>query len=383
MKRCYYFQDVHPVNIFYFNNNNYYFKLNQLADCFHLCFNTIRFTTNPRFLVNFDYLKTKHPNTTYTLHPATLLLHIQGLDHFMTKFCAKSYCDLFLHFLNECFLHNNKCVNELFQICNITNSDIDDNNNVNNLIDKYESVKCVYGVLASNIEFILIQNKKYFKGVDVARYINCTPSYCINKYVDDNNMVLWYDLKQYIQNNFIWLNYENRWKNNTIFLKEKGIKQLLMATIGDDEILRDMLINVDNYDAAEIQQYKKQKPVYTKKLLKAYECTVGKMNGVVDFIVTPDQNVYYKLHQIAKYYMLKINNYDYYKKYLLEWFTLKLSLKKCNINWKPNLILIEGQGIYKMLTDVGLNVEAQDFIYSKMYEAKCLWTRQHKFKVKV
>ncbi|ABC61212.1 unknown [Choristoneura occidentalis granulovirus] len=365
MKRCYYFQDTHPVNILCFGRNNYYFKIKQLAACFHVCVDR-KFLPN-RYVVHFGDLKKKYPNSGYTLHPSTLMLHVNGLNEFAIKFCTNGQKLLLKNFIKRCFEGDNKLINDEYQFISKNNTDslVED-------IVEMECINCVYGVLSpQNIEFFSYLHKTYFKGVDVAQYLQCSPSYCINKYVDNENMVLWKDLKQYLLNKFVWSNFENRWKENTIFLKTEGVRQLFMAVVGNDDDYRNLLVEVDNYDKKQDQLYIKRKSFYKKKKLLADGCVVGKLvTSDVDFIMTTNKKIFFKLGQISRYFNLKINNYEQYIEHLIKWKWIKQSLKRTNIKWKPNMMMVDADGVFKMLKDVNLSAEADDFMYSTIYELK-------------
>ncbi|AAQ21685.1 unknown [Cryptophlebia leucotreta granulovirus] len=365
-----FFKDSFPVTILYFGFDNYYFKLRELTNCFLLSYNKVRLLNTDKFVVSFEELLERKPNyTEFKLHPNTLLIHINGLYGFFYRFCSKYQRITFLSFLQECFLENNKHLDRKFRF-------VKENEEAEEEIEDVDTVSTLCGVLPNNIEYFSINEKTYYKAVDVARYLNCSASYNINKYVDDEYMVLWGDLKLYINNNYIWKNCENRWKDNTIFLKDAGLKQLCIATQGNTKLYFDITKSVYNHDPH--LEYIKTPSRYRKKVLKAKGCVVGKISNTnIEYLVTTNR-VYFKLHQIVKQYSLRINDYTNYNTYLTQWRSLSRNLIDCNIKWKSNLVMVTGEGVYEMLKDVGLKVEAEDFIYNKVHETRLIW--ENKFK---
>ncbi|QOD40052.1 Maph89 [Matsumuraeses phaseoli granulovirus] len=366
MKRgLYYFLDVYPIVLLDFGNDNYYFKLKQLVACFRSTFNKTLRCLHPRYVIKFKILKEAYPGyNEHTLHPNTLLVHINGFKNLTQTLCKKPMRQMFYEFVCQCLKKDNKIVDKNYQVHNVEDGNI-------NMPEEqlYECVNCDYGTV-NNIEFIGFENKFYFKAVDVARYIQCSSSYTINKYVDDKNMVLWRDLKNYFNNMCVWSNYTNRWKNHTIFLKELGLQQLIMAVKKDDKLYRDIIIDVNTFDDKKFEPYIKQLSKYKKKHLKANGCVLGKMlDDTVEFIMLPNKIIYFKLRQIVKHYSLRIANYNYYCNHLKDWSQLKRNLTKCNINWKKNLVMVDAEGVYKMLKDVGLQTEAEEFFFNKIYNA--------------
>nr|AIU36882.1 ORF99 [Cydia pomonella granulovirus] len=371
MKKYYYFQDRFPVTILYAGLNDYYFKLKELTSCFYLCYNRIRVSTTDKFISPFKRLR----STDYRLHPNTLMLHINGLNGFLERFCSRCQRHSFLAFLRECFRDDNRYLDRRFRFVVAVDYDYDED------IYQHESVDSVCGVLPSNIEFFSVNERTYFKGLDVARHLKCSPSYTINKYVADTDMVLWGDLRRYVHDKYVWTNCKNHWKDNTIFLKETGAKQLCIATQGDDKLYQEMMDGVYNYDSGDEQVvYAKTPSRYKQKRLTAKGCAVGRLkNTGIEYITTPN-HVYFKLRQVVKQFSLRINDYVHYKQYLVEWDVLRRTLEGCNIGWKKSLMLVSGEGVHAMLSDVGLKVEADDFAYNKVYEAREVWDKERREK---
>ncbi|AKS25426.1 Clas83 [Clostera anastomosis granulovirus B] len=377
MKRCYYFQDVHPLIIYHFGDDNYYVTLRQLAMCLRVSVNKVFTCINRKHTVNFAQLQLQNPTTPYTLYPSTLMIHVARLSAFMSKFCDSGQTKLFYEFLKKCFLDDNKHLNKHYMFDKQQCSD--EKVSATNVVD---TVLCVYGlVLEQNIHIFSYNNKTYYHATDVARYIKCTPSYCINKYVDDENMVLWCTLKRYMLNNFVCVNFKNCYKNNTIFLKKPGVTQLTMAVCGNNNLLCEleqskMVEETRLCWVGEGRRRRRLKP--HKTLTTASECCVvgrltNKTNFGFDYLVTAvTKNVFFKLRQITQAYGLRINTPDQYHHYLIRWQTLKQKLNNgpCNINWKPNLIMVESVGVYKMLCDANLIAKANQFMYSTVNEIK-------------
>nr|ARX72080.1 hypothetical protein EREL_091 [Erinnyis ello granulovirus] len=360
MKRCYYFQDTHPLKIFHFGGDNYYVSLRQLATCLRVNVNRVFQSVERKHITDFATLRRQYPSTRYTLHPLTLLIPVSSLRVFTSTFCDKGQTRLLHRFLQRCFLDDNKHLNKYF------------------LFDQYESqiettttttnVECVYGMFSpQKIKFFRYDNKTYYHATDVAAYIECTPSYCVNKFVDDENMVLWHTLKRYILNNFVCVNFKNYYKDNTIFLKPPGVTQLTMAVCGNNNLLQELEDKSSVVDAETSNRWRRYK---RKKTLWTRGCSVGAIDGI-DYIITANKNVYFKLRQITQEYGLRINSLEPYHKYLIRWDALKQTMDgACNVGWRGDLIMVESEGVYNMLCDVNLIQKANELIYTTVAELK-------------
>ncbi|UYE99021.1 MAG: Clas83 [Betabaculovirus sp.] len=376
MKRCYYFQDVHPLNIYYFGNDNYYVTLRQLAMCLRVSVNRAFVCIDRKHIVNFAQLRLQYPTTPYTLYPSTLMLHVSNLSAFISKFCDSGQTKLFYEFLKKCFLDDNKHLNKHYMF-----DKQQDKEHHTTTKDKIDSVLCVYGVLSpQNIHIFSYNNKTYYHATDIATYIKCTPSYCINRFVDDENMVFWYTLKQYMLNNFVCVNFKNCYKNNTIFLKKLGVTQLTMAVCGNNNLLSELeqskMIEETRLcwirGGKQRRRLKPHKTLTTSSKCCVVGCLINKTNFGFDYLVTAiTKNVFFKLRQITQAYGLRINKPEQYSQYIFEWQTLKQKLNgQCGINWKPNLLMVESVGVYKMLCDANLIAKANQFMYSTVNEIK-------------
>lgn len=369
-----YFLDAHPVTIMHLGGDNYYFRLKQLVSCLHLNFEKVRASINRRFIIEFARLRERYPSyDEHTAHPSTLMLHIDGLNALLSKFCPDARGALFRKFLQKCLAENGKTVDSRLRVSrksDLEESEVEDD-------EEFQPIASIYGVLPSNVEYVSMNDETFFKGVDVARAMGCSPSYTINKYVDDENMILWVDLKRRVWKKYLWTNFVNRWKNNTIFLNREGVRQLSMASTGNQDAYRDLIAAKDTND--ESIRYVRPRSKYVRKHPKADGCTVGK-DGDLEFIVTPDGKVHYKLNQIVKKYGLRVCDYEHYGAYLKQWDEFSDALENCNIAWKKNLVLISGQGVYKMLEEVGLVAQAEDFVYKKIHNARGMWSKEHKSK---
>nr|UYX49719.1 unknown [Darna trima granulovirus] len=378
----FYFLDTYPVTLYNFGGNEYYFKVKQLTTCLNLCANRICRDVRRHYVTTFADLKNMYPKYKHTANPNTLMLHIKGLNGFMREFCSKVQHCLMLDFVRNCLQTNYKWVNNNYHVTSIDNNASDEMENS----EEYDCVQCVYGTTPDphRVEFIILNEKIYFKASDVARNVlKCSPSYCINKFVDDVYMVTWGGLKKYILNRFVWSNYSNRWKENTLFLKDKGVQQLVMAMNGgNDEAYRKLLSCIHYEDCDDIgNRTKIYSSCYRKKHLKAQNCVVGFTENGLHYIVTPDLTVYFKLRQIMKIYNFKLKNYDYYDDFIVRWKHLKKHLHDCNVMWKDNLIMVNEKGVIKMLSD--LNLKADEFIICKVNELKKIWNDNFNFNGKV
>lgn len=366
MKRCYYFQDVHPLNIYYFGNDNYYVTLRQLAMCLRVSVNRAFVCIDRKHIVNFAQLRLQYPTTPYTLYPSTLMLHVSNLSAFTSKFCESGQTQLFYDFLKKCFLDDNKHLTKYY-----TFDEEHENEHHTTTKDKIDSVLCVYGVLSpQNIRIFSYNNKTYYHATDIATYIKCTPSYCINRFVDDENMVFWYTLKQYMFNRYVCVNFKNHFKNNTIFLKKLGVTQLTMAVCGNNDLLSAL---IEQSTMTELSWRRRQRRHHHTPI-KVSGCCVVSRCGELDYLVTVNtKKVFFKLRQITQAYGLRINKPEQYSQYIFEWQTLKQKLNgQCGINWKPNLLMVESVGVYKMLCDAGLMNEADHFIYTTVNNVKSI-----------
>ncbi|APO13969.1 ORF85 [Plodia interpunctella granulovirus] len=334
-----FFDDKHPLLILTFDN--LYVKFRHLVKCFGLCFNTVRATVPPRFFTTFERLKAKYPNyEEHSLHPTTLLLHLNGVYLVLDTFCGPPQRTAFYKCLND------HLDDDVFEVPD----------------REFDHAECTYGVLDENVEFLALSTKKiYFKAVDVARALRCTPSYCINKYVDDNNMVLWKDLKRYLIGKFVCVGFQDKWKHNTIFLKKDGLKQLTLSVTGNMDAYDRFISNVELYDPHNAPSYVPHQNTYTKKQLCADGCVVGRTKSGLDYIII-DTRMYCKLYQILRLYSIRINN-SQLESYLVEWRTLRESLPHNNIHWKPNAIMISDAGVFRLLHEANRAEEAEQFYY--------------------
>ncbi|AGQ20344.1 hypothetical protein CaLGV086 [Clostera anastomosis granulovirus A] len=342
-----YFCDVHPIVVLNVGTNHTYLKLKQLAACLNTNVYRLKQKVGVKHVVTLADLRMTHPRVKSTMHPTTLLVELNRLRALASFRSAGPRCKLLYRFVRSLALEDHESSEDDEPL-------------------QYDSVRCVYGVLSNGVEFVEFNNKRYFKGVGVAAFLNCSPSYCINKYVDDVNVVLWGELKRHTNTKYLWLNYINPWKDNTICLKEEGFRQLAMATVGNDDVFRDTMVDVDNYDfLTPITKTKKRRP----KPVQVEGCVVGHTDDI-EYIVTPECGVYYRLAQVVSKFSLKINEPQKYVEHVIKWVELKKRMGKCEVGWRHNTKFIDGAGVYSMLVDVGLTAEAANFVHYNMFEAK-------------
>ncbi|AKN80810.1 hypothetical protein [Diatraea saccharalis granulovirus] len=343
--RRYYFMDIHPITIINLGNDDYCFKLKNLAECFNVRTARVQKELRKNFIIKFcdlsPILRRK-----YTMYPTTLLLRMSGLDSFLSRFCSEPLKVSFLKFINECL--------------NFENED--------NTVE-YDQKEATYGVLPTNVEYIMIDDNVYYKSSDIVRLIRCSRSYTLNKYVENENMFTWRDLKRYLCNKFVWSNFDNRWKDNTIFLTDDGVRELTMA-MGAGDLYDQMIKDIDNHENV----FRKYIPPVTRKQQERDDTICG-----LHFVVTPDLKVFFKLNQITKRYSLRVRDMEFYRDFLVSW----NDIKSHDRNWRGELILVSDQGVYKMLTDAKLNSDAKEFMYSIVYEARTTAKFLKKFDSKV
>nr|ANY57601.1 PlxyGVORF82 protein [Plutella xylostella granulovirus] len=331
-----YINESHPLHVIHCGT--FYVKLNQLIKAYNLPKKNVP-------TIAFNIIKEKYPNLPYTFHANTLFItfdRIQCLDLNRVQIYDLVHC------LNE-FLEKyfNKSIDQNFNV-------------VDEAVPLFEPTvrQCVFGVLNRDIEFVQIDNNSYyFKAIDVARAASISCSHNVNKYVDDNNMVLWQDLKRYLNQNSVF----NKWKNNTVFLKRAGLKQLLYAR-GKSELYASINLDLENQNLQ--TAYRKHKYRYFKKTLKAVGCSVGILFDKLHYIVI-DGVVWFKLNQICKYFDIPKQYPDYN---IITWYTLSKRLKS-NITWKLNTIMISDMGVYKLLI-IKNEIIAEEFYHKRLHELR-------------
>ncbi|AAP85720.1 ORF_83 [Adoxophyes orana granulovirus] len=341
MKLTWYYQNVWPITMVVTNKKNCYIKFKQLVACMRLNYKVAK-NRLERHLIAFKDLKLDdvavYP-TTYFLNAKHLLLFFKLLH------VTKLQKHLFLMQLND-----HLPLLDFFIIDVIDKEEIDNN--------------VVFGVTDNNVQFVILQDVKYFKASDVARLINCAPSYNISKNVNCDNIISWKRLKRLLLENSSCAIV--KFAHNTIFLNEQGTRELIMAVTLNDDLYKNLCINSDNYDTTQMNCY--NKPVLNRyrrlKKLSAESCVLGKYNNCVDFILFPTKELYFKLTQLSKMYRFKIHNYDPYLSYIAEWSRLEKNVGKHNIHWKPNTVMIEKEGAFQILKDVNLSDEANNLYFN-------------------
>lgn len=355
--------DSRTVLVLHYGGDRFYFKLRHLLPPLDVTIASAKARTPPKHLVTFAELKTAFPFSLYSVHPATYFVSLQGLQY-LTNGC----CDFKKYRLQRCvskmLLPLNKCVSDKFEVHtknedeNIT--DEDDNEEEN-------KIRCFFGVLPGNIEFCKL-HKLYYKAYDVAMAAGCSPSHNINKYVSNANMVLWKDLREYAEK-LCQQSIPNKWKGNTVFLKQRGLKQLLMAK-QKDQLYAIINLDAERYDYDQLPPiYNKQKSRYKRKKGHITGCIVGKLNGVLDYVATATI-VWFKLCQIRKYYKLRKFNLWDYQEYVTTWRVLERSFSECTVRWNASTIMINDLGVYKSLLNNDQQHIADPFYFIKLYNIK-------------
>lgn len=361
-----YFYKNHPVFLFKIIDNVYYFKFRHLMKAFNIP-KFSRRTIPDECLSNVYTLKLMYRDVeklkSLTLHPTTLLINLRGLYHLSLCCCTDWEREEMYKFICECL--SPICIDSSYELIEGKNS-----YNVKNSRRRsgeemeldYGEKKLLYGVLKQNIEFIkTIQEKYYFKGLDVAKYINCTPSYVINKYVSNQDMVLWKDLKNYFKNNFKCV-VENKWKEQTIFIKYEGLKHLLFR-LNKRELFNDIISDLynKNYDYVYFKckrnNNKKRKLMMEKGIVFKYKS--------IDCVGIFDGTVWCKLNQFKREFDIK---HIPHKHSIVTWSDIEYKLKfnnlKSNIKWKRNTLMINFSDVSKILIKLGKQKDESDFILS-------------------
>lgn len=352
----YYFKEVFPVKIIHFKGTNlYYFKLRHLAKAFDVPFAKAAAVV-PK--IKFKTVKDNFPMCDETMYPTTLLVDFIGLELFSRCLSERDEESL-RRFISTCLGRN---LSSSYKFVEEPYEDDDYEEEVQENQAQYE-----FGVLSENIEFVKLNQKCYFKAFDVATAIGCSPSYNINRHVSDSNMILWVDLRRYISHK-CRASIPNKWKDQTVFLKRSGLRQLLLYK-NQKALYGRINMNVAHYDAQTPACYKKQATRYRKKQLFAQDCVVGKLFQQIDFVMTPDKRVWLKLTPFLKHYKLKKVDLLDYEQHITSWYHIEKRLS-CNIRWKHCTMLVDDVAAYKILKKFDLNSEAENFYFHYIYNIR-------------
>ncbi|ABQ52032.1 hypothetical protein SlGVgp089 [Spodoptera litura granulovirus] len=335
-----YFESDVPTHILCYGHNHCYIKINNLLPILGLQRKQLVKAIPQKYLLNFATLQKLYNDKTNTYYPTTLFVKLEGLQ--------------FVNGKNKYYKH----VLEKLQELNLS-------------IETPLSDGCDYffGVVQPNIEVFKFNSKFYYKACDVAKAANASLSYIVNKYVDDENVVVWEDLKNYAEEK-LQKRIPNKWKNNTLLLKQAGIKQFLLRR-QKQELYNGIIAQTECEDSSCYIKHSSSR--YKRKVLYATNCLVAKLHNSIDFIILPNNVAYFKLKKFLKYYKLKIDMAKY-ENDVTNWKSVYNSLiqhgYECNIKWKPDTIMINDTGVYNIMMDNKLNKEAEDVYFKTLYKIK-------------
>jgi|WetSurMetagenome_2_1015567.scaffolds.fasta_scaffold99629_2 hypothetical protein len=371
-----FYKDIYPVKMVHLRGtSHYFFKLRHLIEVFKQPFTKVRQTVPASFTLYFSELRELFPLCDESLYPTTLLVSLKGLHYFAQCLNERDQQSLHRFVEDSLALRSNKELSADYEIIPRVEDERRSRSLSRSSSPSDPPEECVVGVLKQNIEFIkLKQSKKcYFKAFDVAKAISCAPSYSVNKFVSDDNMVVWKDLRRYLEHKCRCA-IENRWKEQTVFLKHAGLKQLLLMRKQKVLYAKINLGAAQLEEGQECPEYVKQPNRYRKKRLYAEGCVVGKLFGTIDYIMTPDGTVWSKFSAVQRHFGLKrVDSLDY-AQHITTWLQLEKMLRSrkltTNIKWKDRVVLMDGVGVYKMLKNFGLNSEAEELYFHNLHSIK-------------
>ncbi|AAS82650.1 ORF88 [Agrotis segetum granulovirus] len=361
LKMILFYNNMYPIKVIQLPGQRLFFKLRHLIKAFGISKTLIVKRVPPHCLVKFNLLKPFCTNE--TLYPSTLFISLRGLQYINN--------DILLKYLQKSYQTRGLYINKSYQVVEF-DSDIEESDECER---EYDLEKCTVGVVEPNIEFIKMGKRCYLKACDVARAINCASTYNIDKFVSDENMVLWADLREFLTKKCEgFAPAYSRWKQQTVFLKITGLKQLLLAK-NQKTLFAQINLALQNYSSDRAPIYIKPTSRYYKKNLIAEQCVVGKMYNYIDFIMLPDTSVWCKLRMVRKYFSIKtLQDMSMFQEYTTTWSEIDALLRSkrlsCNIKWKQNTCLINGEGLYKLLRNFELNSQAERFYFETLHELK-------------
>lgn len=363
-----YFDNAYPVAVLEFESTVYYFKVKHLAKAIKTPCSVILNKIPPRYVQSYETLIKQYFPSKKRFHPCTLFVKLEGVKYILEECCANQF---YKDCLDE-FVRRNVTVpayKRLTSDYTFVDSENADNTESDQMDDEeeldYAAPKIRIGTLKYNVRFVAVVYPKkrwYYKASDVVFESGATSTYNLTKHVADKNMVVWRDLKNYLENTYR-CRVDSEWKPNAIFLKQAGLKQLLFAR--KQQVLYSALcLSAMNYDFENPVEYVKRKPTKPgrHKQLFADECKVGKLYKRLDYIKLPNGKTYFKFCQVVSYYKLKNVDRKLYK--TIRWADVYEDLQKNNIKWRLYTHMIEAAEVYRLLQQYGLSVEA-DKIYFK------------------
>lgn len=349
----YYFLDQHPVDVMCFDRETFYLKLKQLTKCFvNVSYNNVLQKCNNMLnVIKFEQLLKKYhqfnnDKNKYTCYPSTLMIKVEDVHQFFeTMRVNTNQKRAFVKFLKDILSNYDYC----FMYYDNEHDDEHD------LI----YVNLEYGVTPNNVQFVcnsIDHDDFYFKLVDIGRLLNViNVVYWSGKYVSLHNIVSWGQLKTNICDKYVCGNVLNYWKNNTLFINQKGVKELDMKINKNSDTYKDLLENTHYTPPLYLfnthysnKKNKKRKQLYISNNL--YKAGVTKRYNL-HYVKCPNNVTYFKLHEIIKRFSIKkIHNYNIKPEHLILWKNLNTNISADhNIKWKPNLTMIDLDGVYGLL----------------------------------
>ncbi|AAF05227.1 ORF113 [Xestia c-nigrum granulovirus] len=363
-----FYEDTLPVDMLTFGATVYYFKLRHLAAVLRKPCVTIVSKIPPRYVVTYNIIVDQYPDCKQKCHPTTKYVRLEGVKYLIDEFCVTNYTkDCFDKFIRQNVdvpnykrLSSDYTFEDTEDLCDEEKYDNADNKTTTN--NDCEPTQIRMGTLKYNNRFVMVMGPKkrwYYKASDLFDYMKANCVYNINKYVSDKNIVKWRDLKHYLEEKYRCRIDDGDFKPNSFFLKQAGLKQLLLAR-KQNVLYNAICLSAINYNFENPVKYVNKRGASRKKQVYADQCEVGKRYNRIDYVKLPNGKVWYKLSQCINYFKLKnVQLYDYKIK---QWADLLCDLQKHNIKWKTTIRMIEGAELYRMLNDYSLPLEA-DQIY--------------------
>lgn len=370
-----FYENTIPVAMLSFGATVYYFKLKHLAAVLRKPYMTIVSKIPPRYVLTYSFIVEQYPVCKQKYHPATKFVCLQGVKYLIDEFCVTNYT-------KECldnFVRQNVDVPNYKRLStDYTFEDTDEkyayddgDREVDDISAKVncEPTQIRMGTLKYNTRFVLVMGSKkrwYYKASDVLDQMQANCAYNLNKHVSDKNIVKWRDLKHYLEDKYrCRISDDGKFKLNSFFLKQAGLKQLLLAR-KQNVLYNALCLSAINYNFDKPVEYVNKRCGRRQKQVYADQCEVGKRYDRIDFVKLPNGKVWYKLSQCINYFKLKnVQLYDYK---IERWANLLCDLQKHNIKWNPTIRMIEGAELYRMLNHYSLPLEADEMYFNNNEE---------------
>ncbi|AER41520.1 hypothetical protein [Epinotia aporema granulovirus] len=347
-----YYKDTHPLLVLYISENKYFFKLKHLLRILQINEVLARKTIPAAHLIPFHELQKEYPYYKERIYPTTTLVTLRGI-FYLGNLCSEWELDELHAFIKS----------------TINPEEEEEKQEEEEEEEEEETAvpQVTVGVLPQNIEFISAPQRVYYKARDVCNAMGATPTYTLNKHVKDIYLVVWKDLKMYLENKHK-IKLENKWKNNTVFIKSSGLQHLLIVT-NNKPLLATIMNSVKNYNTDTVAPYIKAPRRNRQREIVAEDCLVGKIYNKIDFVMPDNLHIYCKLKQIKTYYNIKNQHYNCYR-YTKSWSQIQRQIKRCNIKWHPATLLINEEGVYNLLMHHNYSTEATNFYMFTANEIK-------------